>query len=128
MTDGPTHDPFRALGAEGGFDLGGLLEQASQRQARLEEAQARLAETEVSGSAAGGAVTVTLSGVGDLTGVTVRPGTVDPDDPESLDELGDLIVAAYRDGKAQADRLAAEALGPLAGGGGPAGGLPGLGG
>jgi len=122
-TPDPLADPFKALGGEGGFDLGGLLQQASQMQSQLEEAQARLAETVVDGSAAGGAVAVTLSGIGDLTGVTIRPGTIDPDDPDSLEELGDLVVAAYRDGKAKADRLAAETMGPLAGGG-----LPGLGG
>ena len=49
-------------------------------------------------------------------------GGFDGSDVDDLSDLGDMIVAAYRDAKAQADALAAEALGPLGGGG-----LPGLG-
>ncbi len=128
-----TDNPFDALGGAGGFDMNALLEQAQQMQDQLQSAQARLAEQEVEGSVSGGAVTVTVNGVGDLVGVTVQPGTVDGDSAEDLEDLGDLIVAAYRDAKARADQLAAQAMGPLAGGfggeagGGSSGGLGGLG-
>jgi DNA-binding protein YbaB len=65
-------------------------------------------------------VTVKVNGVGELVGVTVAPGSFDGSDAESLSDLGDMIVAAYRDAKATADSMATEALGPLAGGmGGP---------
>ena len=48
-------------------------------------------------------------------------GSVDGSE-ESLSDLGDLVVAAYRDAKGRADQLAAQTLGPLAGGlGGPGG-------
>jgi DNA-binding YbaB/EbfC family protein len=97
-----------------GFDLGAMLEQAQQMQAQLMEAQAQLAETTIEGSAGG--VSVTLTGTGELTAVTVSPGTFDGADPESLSDLGDLVVAAYRDAKSRADELAQTALGPLAGG------------
>lgn len=117
-----TQNPFEALGGAGGFDMNALLQQAQQMQAQIESAQQRLADTIVEGSVAGGAVTVKVSGTGDLLGVEVTPGTVDGGDAESLSDLSDLIVAAYRDAKAKADALAAEALGPLAGGGG----LPGM--
>jgi len=120
-----TQNPFDALGGAGGFDMNALLEQAQQMQATLEQAQQQLAETEVTGSVAGGAVTVTVNGVGDLLGVTITPGTVDGDDVESLADLSDLVVAAYRDAKAQADTLAAQAIGPLGGGGLPGGGAAG---
>jgi len=100
-------------GGEGGFDLSAMLEQAQQMQAQLVAAQEELAAATVEGSAGG--VTVTLTGTGDLTGVTVPPG-VFADDEESLGDLGDLVVAAYRDGKSKVDALAADALGPLAGG------------
>lgn len=117
-------DPFGAGGGAGGFDLGGLLQQAQQLQAQMMQAQQELAETTVEGSVAG--VTVTVSGVGDLVGVAIRPGTVDGEDAESLEDLGDLIVAAFRDAKTRAEALAAEKLGPMAGGlGGAGGGLPG---
>jgi nucleoid-associated protein EbfC len=107
MTENP--NPF----GDAGFDLGGLLEQAQQMQTRLMQSQAELATQEVSGSA--GAVRVTLTGVGELTGVEVTPGAFDGSDAESLADLGDLVVAAYRDAKAQVDALTASTLGPLAG-------------
>ena len=98
----------------GGFDLGAMLEQAQQMQHQLMEAQAQLAETTIEGSAGG--VSVSLTGTGELTAVKVSPGTFDGADAESLADLGDLVVAAYRDAKSRADELAHEALGPLAGG------------
>lgn len=123
-----TQNPFDALGG-GGLDLGGLLQQAQAMQEQLVAAQERLADSTVTGHAGGEAVAVTVNGVGELQGVTIAPGSFDAADAESLAELGDLVVAAYRDAKAQADALASDALGPLAGGGlGDLGGLGGLGG
>jgi nucleoid-associated protein EbfC len=118
-----TDNPFEALGG-GGFDLEGLLQQAQQMQAQLESAQERLADARVDGTAGGGAVTVTVNGIGELQAVTIKAGTFDGTSEDDLGDLGDLVVAAYRDAKAQADALASNALGPLAGGGG----MPGLGG
>ncbi len=116
-----TQNPFDALGG-GGLDIGALLQQAQQMQEDLQAAQNRLADASVEGSVAGGAVTVTVSGTGELTGVTITPAAVgDPADlEENLEEIGDYIVAAYRDAKAKADALADQTLGPLAGG------LPGM--
>lgn len=126
-----TQNPFDALGGGGGFDMNALLQQAQQMQAQLQEAQERLTDTTVDGTVAGGAVTVTINGVGDLVGVDIKAGGFDGNDADDLTDLGDMIVAAYRDAKAQADALAGEALGPLGGGGMPGGlpggGIPGLG-
>ena len=113
-----TDNPFDALG---GFDMNALLQQAQQMQDQLQNAQARLAEETVHGSVAGGAVTVTLNGIGDLVGVEISPGTFDGSSAEDLSDLADLLVAAFRDAKTRADALAAETMGPLSGG------LPGLG-
>ena len=113
-----TQNPFEALGGAGGFDMNALLEQAQAMQSQIESAQQQLAEMVGEGSVAGGAVTVKVSGVGDLLGVDITAGTVDGGDAESLADLSDLIVAAYREAKSQADQAAADALGPLAGGGG----------
>ena len=119
-----TQNPFgEGASPLGGFDLGSMLEQAQQMQNQLLQAQDELAAQTVTGTSGG--VSVTLSGVGELTGVTVLPGTFDGSDADSLTDLGDLVVAAYRDAKSQVDALAAAALGPLSGG---LGGLPGLGG
>ena len=103
-----------------------LLEQAQRMQQQLTAAQEQLAREEVTGSAGGGLVTATMTGSGELTAVTISPEAVDPDD---LETLQDLVVAAVRDAKRAADELAADRMGPLAGGlGGPGGGLglPGL--
>jgi hypothetical protein len=94
-------------------------------QEQLQSAQAQLTETIVDGTVAGGAVTVKVNGVGELVGVEIKAGGFDGSDPDDLADLGDMIVAAYRDAKAQADALAGEALGPLAGGGGELPGMPG---
>lgn len=127
-----TQNPFDALGG-GGFDMNALLQQAQQMQEQLQAAQEQLNDAQVEGEVGGGAVTVTVSGTGELVGVAIRPGTVDGGSEEDLADLGDMVVAAYRDAKARADVLAAEALGPMAGGldglaGGLGGGIPGLGG
>ena len=118
-----TENPFEALGGGGGIDVQGLLQQAQQMQEQLESAQERLADARVDGTAGGGAVTVTVNGIGELQSVTIRAGTFDGASSDDLSDLGDLVVAAYRDAKAQADSMASSALGPLAGGG-----MPGLGG
>jgi DNA-binding YbaB/EbfC family protein len=110
--DGPAN-PF----GEGGFDMNALLQQAQQMQQQMMSAQEELAETEVTGTVGDGLVTVTVNGTGDLVGVKIRADSFDPAETEDLE---DLIVAAYRDAKSQADAMAAQKLGPLAGGlGGP---------
>jgi DNA-binding protein YbaB len=109
-----TQNPFGEGGNPfGNLDLGAMLEQAQQLQEQMMAAQAQLAHTSVDGSAGG--VTVTVSGVGELTGVNVAVGAFDGSDPESLTDLGDLVVAAFRDAKTKADALASAALGPMAG-------------
>lgn len=130
-----TENPFDALtggagGAEGGgFDMSALLQQAQQMQEQLQAAQERLAEATVEGAVADGAVTVTVNGTGELLGVAFKAGQFDGSDAEDLSDLGDMVVAAYRDAKTQADAMAGEILGPLAGGGpgGPGDALPDLG-
>ena len=101
-----------------------LLKQAQQMQQQLVAAQEELAQQEVTGSAGGGLVTATMTGSGDVTANTIAPSAVDPDDVETLQ---DLVVAAVRDASRAASDLTAERMGPLAGGLGGGGlGLPGL--
>jgi DNA-binding protein YbaB len=108
-----THDPISAPG--GGLDMSTLLQQAQQMQRQLADAQARLAGTTVDGTASGGAVTVTVNGVGELIGVRISAGRFNGDDADDLTDLGDLIVASYRNAKTNADTLAGEALNPITG-------------
>lgn len=116
-----SENPFSALGGDG-FDMNALLQQAQQLQEQVTQAQERLQAQSFTGSAGG--VTVTVAGSGDLTGVAITPGTFDGSTAEDLEDLSDLLVAAFRDAKAKVDAEAASALGPLAGG---ADGFPGLG-
>ena len=107
-------------------DLNALMQQAQQMQQAMVAAQEELARSEVTGSAGGGLVQATMTGTGELTAVTIAPDAVDPDD---LETLQDLVVAAVRDAKRAADELMAGRMGPLAGGLGGGGGglgLPGL--
>jgi DNA-binding YbaB/EbfC family protein len=97
----------------GGLDLNALMQQAQAVQQQVVAAQQELAERTVDGTVGDGLVSVTVNGNGELVGVKIRSGSFDPDDTEDLE---DLIVAAYRDARAKADALAAESLGPLAGG------------
>jgi hypothetical protein len=101
-----------------------LLKQAQKMQRDLAAAQDELAAAEVEGSAAGGLVRATVTGAGEVLSVRIDQTVVDPDDVETLE---DLVVAAINDATRQAAELQAERMGPLTGGLGGLG-LPGLGG
>ncbi|SHG11438.1 hypothetical protein SAMN05443575_1409 [Jatrophihabitans endophyticus] len=114
----------------GGFPGGGgqpnmqqLMKQAQQMQEQLQSAQAELASASVTGTAGGGLVTATLTGAGELTALEIDPKAVDPEDVETLQ---DLVVAAVRDAHRAVGELAAEKMGPLTGGLGGGLGIPGL--
>jgi hypothetical protein len=100
-----------------------LMKQAQKMQAQLLAAQEEIAAMTVEGSAGGGLVKATMTGAGELTAVEIGAAAVDPDDIETLQ---DLIVAAVRDAKRVADELAADKMGPLAGGMGGSLGIPGF--
>src|SRR3954447_10077994 len=99
-----------------------LMKQAQQMQQQLMAAQDQLAEAEVDGSAGGGLVRATMTGAGELTAVSIDPKVVDPNDVETLQ---DLVVAAVRDAAGNAADLAQQKMGPLTGGLGGLG-LPGV--
>jgi len=114
----------------GQLDMQQLFAAAAEMQNQLVNAQQRLAETEIEGSAGGGLVKVTISGQGELIDVTIAKEAIDPGDPaETASTLADLILAASRDAYRALEAVQADAMGPLAGGlggiGGP-GGLPGM--
>jgi nucleoid-associated protein EbfC len=96
-----------------GLDLNTLMEQAQAMQQQVMAAQLALAERTVDGTVGDGLVCVTVNGNGELVGVKIRSNSFDPADTEDLE---DLIVAAYRDARARADAMAAQALDPVAGG------------
>lgn len=117
----------------GGFDMQQIFAAAQQAL----NAQQELANSELTGTAGGGAVRAVVSGVGQLLDVTIDPSVIDPADPaESAATIADLVLAAVRDAWESAVDLQQRQLGALGGGfgGPPAGfdlsslGLPGFGG
>jgi DNA-binding YbaB/EbfC family protein len=97
-------------------DLGALMKQAQAMQSKLQEAQARLAELSITGSAGGDAVKVILKGSGELVSVQIDESLMQPGDSEML---ADLIVLAHADAKRKLDEqqqaLMQQVAGPLAG-------------
>lgn len=100
-------------GGGGMPDLQALLQQASAMQERLVSAHEELEEARFEGTAGGGLVHATVTGTGELIGLTLDPSVCDPDDPETL---GDLVVAAVRNAVDSAHQGAAAAMGDLSGG------------
>jgi nucleoid-associated protein EbfC len=94
-------------------NLGNMLKEAQKLQSRMAEMQEKLAETEVSGSAGGGMVGVTLNGKGEMRKVKIDPSLVDPAETEILE---DLIVAAFNDAKVKVEAYVQDEMGKLTGG------------
>jgi hypothetical protein len=88
-------------------------------------AQQELANSEVTGTAGGGAVRAVVSGVGQLIDVTIDPSVIDPADPaETAATIADLVLAAVRDAWESAVDMQQRQLGALGGGlGGPPAGF-----
>jgi DNA-binding YbaB/EbfC family protein len=101
-------------------DLSSLMKQAQAMQQKLQDAQAKLAETEVEGAAGGGMVRLTLRGSGELKGVVIDEELLKPGEGEVL---ADLMVAAHADAKRKLDAAQAEAMQAVAG---PLAGMPGF--
>lgn len=105
----------------GGFDMQQIFAAAQQALS----AQQELANSEVTGTAGGGAVRAVVSGVGQLIDLTIDPSVIDPADPaESAATIADLVLAAARDAWDSAVDLQQRQLGALGGLGGGFGGPP----
>lgn len=81
-----------------------MLKQAQDVQGRMAEMQERLEQVELSGKAANDQIQVTMTGKGAVRKIKIAPALVDPNEVEMLE---DLIVAALRDAKTQLDALTA---------------------
>ncbi len=101
-----------------------ILQQAQQMQAEMAKAQEELKSEVVEASAGGGMVTVRVSGDLELQAVTIAPDAVDPEDVELLQ---DMVLAATNEALRSAQELASSRLGQATGGLGDIGGLGGLG-
>ena len=90
-----------------------LLKQAQELQAKMAKAQQELGELTMEASSGGGAVTITVDGQQNIHAIKISPEVVDPEDVEMLE---DLILAAMHEAMEKSQAAAAERLGGLTGG------------
>lgn len=98
-------------GGFGGNNMQSLMKQAQQMQQKLQEAQAELEEMQVSGSAGGGLVEATVTGKKTVVAIKIKPEACDPDDVEMLE---DLVLAAINDASQKAQEKEDELMAPFA--------------
>ena len=119
----------RSGGFGGGMpgNMGNLMKQAQKMQRQMEEQQKALEEKEFVSTVGGGAVKLSMNGKREIVSFKIDPDAVDPEDVETLE---DLIVAAFRDALKQIEDEQTSQMSSLTGGlsGGLGGGLGGLGG
>ena len=100
-------------------DIGNLMKQAKKLQQELERVQAEIAELKIEAAAGGGMVTAVVNGQGGLTDLRIEREVVDPEDVEML---VDLVIAAIQEAQSKAAEEAQRRLGPLSQGAG----IPGM--
>jgi len=96
-----------------GMNMQKLMQQAQKMQAKMATIQEELAQRTVDGTAGGGMVKATVNGQRDLLGITIDPEVIDPEDIEILE---DLIVAAVNDAMRTATEMAAAEMQKVTGG------------
>ena len=107
------------MAKRGGFpggmpgNMNNLMKQAQKMQKQMEEAQAQLDELEITASAGGGAVEVTVTGKREVTKVKLSEEVVDPEDIEMLE---DLIVAATNEALRKVDEASQQSMSKITGG------------
>ena len=115
------------MAKRGGFpggmpgNMNNLMKQAQRMQRQMEESQKELEEKEFTAAAGGGAVEITISGKKEVTKVKLKEEVVDPDDVEMVE---DLIMAATNEALRKVEEETTEAMSKLTGGLGGLGGLP----
>lgn len=115
------------MAKRGGFpggmpgNMNNLMKQAQRMQRQMEENQKEMETREFTAAAGGGAVEVTVTGKKEIAKVKLSPEVVDPDDIEMLE---DLVVAATNEALRQAEEANAEIMNKMTGGMGLGGGLP----
>ena len=102
-------------------NMNNLMKQAQRMQRQMEESQKELETKEYEAKAGGGAVCAKVNGKKELVSVKISPDAVDPED---VDMLEDMIVAAVNEALKQADEASSAAMSKLTGGIGGLGGMP----
>lgn len=102
------------MGFGGGGNLGKMLmKQMEDMQRKMERMQAELGEERIEATAGGGMVTAVANGMGELREVRIKPEVVDPDD---VDMLQDLVLAAVNEALTRANSRREERMGEITGG------------
>ena len=94
-------------------NLGQMMKQAQEMQARMGEMQAKLEAVEMDGVSGGGLVQVTLNGKGEMRKIKIDKSLADPNETEVLE---DLVLAAFNDAKQRVESHVAEEMSKLTGG------------
>lgn len=97
----------------GGGSMNNMMKQAKKVQEQIVKMQAELQERELEASAGGGAVTVKVNGKQELLAITIKPEVVDPEDVEMLE---DLILAAVNEGIKQSQEMVSTEMSKITGG------------
>ncbi len=95
------------------MNMQGIMKQAQMMQKKMEEAQKKLAETEVTGTSGGGMVKITLNGKFEAKKVEIDKSLVNA---EEKDILEDLIVAAFNDAQGKVDNMMSDGMKDITGG------------
>lgn len=110
-------------GGFGGGNMGNLMKQAQKMQKDMAKVQEELQEKSVEATAGGGAIKVTATGKKEIKEIIIKPEVVDPEDVEMLQ---DLILAAVNEALRKADEMVNSEMSKITGGMGGMGGLGGL--
>lgn len=93
--------------------LNNLMRQAQQMQSRMQDMQAKAGDVLMDGAAGGGLVQLTLNGNNQMTAIKLEKSVLDPNEVEVLE---DLIIAAFNDAKAKLDKHMADEMAKITGG------------
>lgn len=96
------------MGMRGGGNMQNMMKQMQKMQKQMTEAQEQLGEKKIEGTAGGGMVTVVVTGHKEIVDVIIKPEVVDPDDIEMLQ---DLVLAATNDALKKADDITNQTMG-----------------
>lgn len=96
----------------GGANMNNMMKQVQKMQKQMEKTQAELEEKVLETSAGGGAITIKITGKKEIVGIEIDPEVVDPDDVEMLE---DLIMAAVNEAVRAADNMVASEMGKVTG-------------
>ena len=94
-------------------NMAGMMKKVQEMQSRMEALQQEMADTEFTASVGGGAVTVTVTGKGEMRGVRIDPAAIDGDDVSILE---DMICLATNNARAEADSAMAAKMKDITGG------------